>query len=285
MLRIAGREVFFVDQRPQARDPGDNLLFLHGFPSCSLDFHRVVDRLAASHRLIVHDHLGFGLSAKPRGEDYSLFAQAERAIALWRELGVESGHVLGHDYGTSVATEILARHETGELPFELTGMTLCNGSIHLEMARLRFSQRLLRTPLVGEAFARLASRAFFRSRMRALWGDPARAATEDLDALFDALTRAGGRRVLTRLIGYLEERTRHTERWIGALERSEVPIHVLWGTEDPVAVKAIAERLAAEIPDARLSWLAGVGHYPMLEAPDRWVDAVLRHLADRGLAG
>jgi pimeloyl-ACP methyl ester carboxylesterase len=45
-----------------------------------------------------------------------------------------------------------------------------------------------------------------------------------------------------------------------------------------VAVPAIAERLAAEIPGARLTWLDELGHYPMLEDPEAWSRAVLGFL-------
>ena len=45
-----------------------------------------------------------------------------------------------------------------------------------------------------------------------------------------------------------------------------------------MAVKAIAEQLAREIPGAALTWLEDLGHYPMLEAPSRWAEAVLGFL-------
>lgn len=274
-VEVGGEKVFVVD-RPAARsEPGPTLLLLHGFPSCSLDFHRVLDALGRRHRVVAHDHLGFGLSAKPAGAAYSLFDQAELALELWRRLGVERGHLVAHDYGTSVATEILARREDGGLELDLTGVTLSNGSVLIELAKLRPSQRLLLTPGVGAVYARLASRRLFRARMRTLWSDPARADEEDLDALFDALVRDGGRRVLPRLIGYIRERHAHRERWVGALARCGLPVHLLWGVDDPVAVPAIARGLAATVPGARLDWLDGVGHYPMLEAPGAWADGAL----------
>ena len=64
-------------------------------------------------------------------------------------------------------------------------------------------------------------------------------------------------------------------RLLEAHERLDLPVQVLWGDRDPVAVPAIAERLASGIPHATLEWLPGVGHYPMLEAPARWAGAVL----------
>ena len=64
-------------------------------------------------------------------------------------------------------------------------------------------------------------------------------------------------------------------RRFGALSRLDIPGHVLWATEDPVAVLAIGQRLAEIIPSCRATWLEGLGHYPMLEDPERWARAVL----------
>ena len=277
---VLGRTLFCVDAGPRDGEP---ILILHGFPSSSLDFHRVIDRLAATHRVVLHDHLGFGLSDKPQRYSYSLVEQAEHAAALWRQLGITSGHLVAHDYGTSVATEILARREEpGGLPLELAGVTLSNGSVLIELAKLRPSQHLLLTPGVGAIYAQLVSRRLFRARMRTLWSDPARAETEDLDALYDAVVRAGGRRALPRLVRYIHERREHRQRWVGALTRCGLPVHLLWGRDEPVAVPAIAEGLAEMTPGARLTWLDGVGHYPMLEAPDDWADALLDFVSAAG---
>lgn len=269
-------EVFVVEEGPAEAPP---LLLLHGFPSCSYDFHRVLPRLAERHRVIAHDHPGFGLSAKPANAAYSLLEQAEVALALWRRLGVRRGHLIAHDYGTSVATEVLARRERLGIPVELASVALCNGSVHLELAAVTRSQRLLKHPLVGPLFARLVGRRFFLARMRSLWGDEERLDPADLEVLWEAVERHGGRRVLPAVSRYLDERVRFARRWIGALERLDLPTLVLWGDRDPVARPAIAERLAAEIPRARLEWLEGIGHYPMLEAPEAWAGAILAHVA------
>jgi pimeloyl-ACP methyl ester carboxylesterase len=82
--------------------------------------------------------------------------------------------------------------------------------------------------------------------------------------------------VLPKITGYLNQRVHNWERWIGALRRTKVPIHVVWGTEDPVAVVEMAHVLVNEIPNSQVTFLEDIGHFPMLEAPDRWVAAVRR---------
>ncbi len=271
-LSLKGLRVFYIDAGPPE---ADCLLVLHGFPTSSLDFHRVLDALAGEYRVIVHDHPGFGFSDKPADYSYSLLEQAEIAFELWRELGVGSGHLVAHDYGTSVATEILARRERGGIPVELESVTLANGSVLLELARLRMSQRIARSPVLGPIFSRLITRGYFKRVMRRLWADPRRAEKGDLEAMWQSIREHDGHLRTTQISSYLDERVRFRYRWIGALERLDVPAHVLWGRRDPVAVAVIAERLAEKIPGATLTWLDDLGHYPMLEDPQRWSAALL----------
>jgi pimeloyl-ACP methyl ester carboxylesterase len=254
---------------------GDPILYLHGFPTSSYDLRLALPRLTAAHPVVVHDHLGFGLSDKPAGYAYSLFGQADAALAVWRALGIERGHVVAHDYGTSIATELLARREDGNLPIDLRSVTLTNGSVIIELAHLSIAQRLLRGPL-GPSFARVAGRHVFLASMRRLFGDPAR--MPDMNADFDLLSLAAGRNRLPRISRYLEERVRYGPRWTAALAHADVPLRLVWGDRDPIAVPAIARRVHELAPNSQITWLDGVGHYPMLEAPDRWADAILSGL-------
>jgi pimeloyl-ACP methyl ester carboxylesterase len=56
-------------------------------------------------------------------------------------------------------------------------------------------------------------------------------------------------------------------------------VTIVWGTDDPIAVAAMATRLQGVRPDAPLTWMPDVGHYPMLEAPSAFLDAVVPALS------
>ena len=274
-LRLLGQTVFAMDTGPRETEP---LLILHGFPTSSFDFHLSLGRLSSHNRVILHDHLGFGFSDKPEDYSYSLIEQADVAVMVWQKLGVTKGHVLAHDYGTSIATELCARRERGLLPIEMLSLTLTNGSVHRELAHLQPSQRILQSKNFGPLFARLANKFIFRAQIRRILGDGAAVSNDEIDAMWASIRHDDGHLRLPDISSYLDERVRFRQRWIGALTRFDRPAHVLWGHQDPIAVPLMAETLTAEIPTAKLTWLKDLGHYPMLERPSEWADAAAEFL-------
>ncbi len=272
-LTVFGRRVFVRSEGEGGKDP---VVYLHGYPTSSFDLRHAMALLARTRRVVAHDHLGFGLSDKPADYSYSLIEQADVAVAVWTLLGVSRGHVVAHDYGTSVATELCARVARGMLPFRMLSVTFCNGSMLLELARLRLTQQLLRNRTIGPVFARLASYRIFRWQLRRILARPDSVGDRELELAWWLLLNGKGRERMARISSYLDERVRFRERWIGslpALKERGVPVRVVWARKDPIAVPAIAERVA-DLSGTKASWLDDLGHYPMLEDPPAWAGAI-----------
>ncbi len=273
--RARGRTIETRDGRVWAMEAGSGagptVLVLHGFPTSSWDFAEALPFVSGERRVVLFDFLGYGWSDKPPEHAYSLFEQADVAIAVARAFGVERAHVWAHDMGTSVLTELLARRERGLLPLSIESVALMNGSVFIEMSHLTVGQRLLRTPL-GPAFAALNNKRTFQAQMRRVFARKPTSA--ELDGMWALLAREDGARRLPQLIRYVDERWRFARRWNGALERLDVPALVAWGKRDPVAVFAIGERLAKTIPGAELVAFEELGHYPQVEDPARVAGAV-----------
>jgi pimeloyl-ACP methyl ester carboxylesterase len=224
---------------------------------------------------VLHDHLGFGLSEKPADYSYSFLEQAELAIGLWTKLGIKRGHVIAHDYGTTVASELVALRERGLLPLNLLSITMSNGSVLVELAQLRLAQRILRNQTFGPYLARMSNLGFFKKQIRRILAKPENVTDAELEALFEALISDDGRERLSPISQYLDERVRFRERWFGALVRTDLRTHLLWGKKDPIAVPAIPEKLHASMKSAKLTWIDDLGHYPMLEDAERWATLLL----------
>ncbi|MCB1304008.1 MAG: alpha/beta hydrolase, partial [Leptospiraceae bacterium] len=84
---------------------------------------------------------------------------------------------------------------------------------------------------------------------------------------------------LPRITQYLRERQLFWHRWVGGLKVTNLHTHILWGNEDPITGGTIARIHHEEMAGSQLTLLEGVGHYPMIEAPERWATALLSGLA------
>jgi len=270
----AGFRTFTVDIPAAGSETLEPLLVIHGFPTNSFDFHRVVDVLALHRRVLLFDLVGFGLSAKP-DMAYSLDTHADVAEDFVAAAGVSSLALLTHDLGDSVGGELLARNAEGRWPVEVTRRVLSNGSIYIEMAHLTPGQQLLLS-LPDERLPDTAGidGVTMASSLAATFGPGTPVDEAEMSALWEMISHEEGHLLLPRTIRYIEERRRNQSRYTGAIETHPSPLAVVWGTEDPVAVRAMATRLCASRPDATLTWLDGIGHYPMLEASSDFAAAV-----------
>jgi len=260
-------------------DTGGNfkttIVILHGYPTSSYDFYKVLKPLSEKYRIILHDHLGFGFSDKPSYEKYSLKTQASIAEKLWNTLKIKEVIVLAHDYGTSVATELIARQNEDKLNIDLKGIILCNGSVHIELAKLRPIQKMLKSRFLGRFVAFFASQKTFSRNMKRIFHDSSKLTNNELENMWYLLIQNKGKKVLPKITRYIDERYKYWDRWIGALKKTDLIIAMVWATEDPVAVKAIASQLENDIKNSRLSWLEKTGHYPMLENHELWTTLVI----------
>ncbi|MFN8035629.1 MAG: alpha/beta hydrolase [Acidimicrobiia bacterium] len=269
--KLLGNDVFVVDvaaESPGAPEPAEPVLVLHGFPTSSIDWRRVIGPMREGRRVILFDFLGYGFSAKP-DQRYSLFEQADLVEALVADLGIRAAVIVSHDMGDSVAGELCARSLDGTLGFEITRRVLANGSIYLDMAHLTDGQQLLLS-LPDEQLPEGLGFELVEAALAATCAPAMVPPADELAAMADAVVRDGGDRLLSRLIRYVEERRQHEGRWTGAIETHPSPLTIVWGTADPIAVWPMAQRLHAARPDATLVELDGVGHYPMVEDPERF---------------
>ncbi|MES0874784.1 alpha/beta fold hydrolase [Sinimarinibacterium thermocellulolyticum] len=267
-----GHDIFY--QRHGAGETA--LLLIHGFPTASWDFEPVWNGLCERfEHVLAPDLLGFGFSAKPKRHRYSLLEQADLCEQLLARYEVRRVHVLAHDYGVSVAQELLARQlERPEREATILSTVLLNGGLFPETHRPTGAQKLLKSPLGPLLAALMNERAFGRAFSR-VFGPRTRPTPIELHDFWRLITFNDGQRVIPRLLRYIDERRAQRSRWVGALTHTTVPLRLINGAEDPVSGAHMARRYAELVPDADIVSLEGIGHYPQFEAPDRVLRAVL----------
>lgn len=250
------------------------LLLIHGYPTSSFDWTFVWRDLSRRFRLAALDMLGFGMSEKPRDIAYSISMQADFQEALLEHLGVGEAHILAHDYGDTVAQELLARHDEGALSFLLKTVVFLNGGLFPEQHRARPLQTIGVSPL-GFLISLFASKAGLRKSFDQIFGPNTKATGEEIDAHWAMICEKGGDRILHRLLHYIPERRQNRERWVGALQTTSVPLRLIDGGADPVSGAHMLRHYRELVPNADAVLLETIGHYPHTEAPDDVVKAFL----------
>ena len=260
-IRLLGRRIFTRTAIVGDRKP---LLLIHGYPTSSYDWHALWEPLAERYSLYALDMLGFGLSEKPRGLRYTIEHQADICQALVAEHECGPVHILAHDYGDTVAQELLARDREGRM--RLRSVTFLNGGLFPETHRPRLIQRLLALPMLGPFIAHGTTVSGLRVN-DAIHCRPQSAFRRRTARPVGTHRARGGRVALAGLITYMKQRRVNRKRWVGALVDTTVPRKLICGAMDPISGAHLADRYRELVPNPDVTYLDDVGHYPQLEAP------------------
>lgn len=270
-LSIGSYELFVQDE-----GQGETLVLLHAFPTASWGWHRVWENLSQKYRLIAPDLLGSGFSDKPLGKQYSILHLADLLEETFKELGLQSFHVLAHAYGVSTAQELLARfHHRPRYPWQIKSFCFINGGIFPEVTQTTGMQKFLLTPL-GRFFAQTfpSPYSMFKKNFSQTFGPDTKPNEKELQDFWELLTYKEGHKRVPDVIEYLRERKKHRDRWVQAMLETEVPLGLINGTHDALAGDAINQRWAELLPNSPLILIEqAVGHYPPWELPEEVLEA------------
>jgi pimeloyl-ACP methyl ester carboxylesterase len=272
-VQLLGHRIAYWQAGPKDKPV---VLLIHGFPSAAWDWQGLWQPLSQGYRVVALDLLGFGYSDKPKDHAYSLIEQADIVMALTRQLGIERFHLLAHDYGVSVAQELLARH--GDQVKEPVGaaashrgfllsLGLLNGGLFAETQNHNLVMTLMNSAF-GPWLVKLADEESFSARFAAVFGDQSQPTEQQLQSYWQLINEQQGVLVQPELIGYIDERYQHRDRWVESMQATTVPMRIIVGAEDSLSGDNVLQRYRELIANADGVRLPGVGHYPQLEATE-----------------
>ena len=279
---INGYQLFVVDEGEAEQE---TLLLIHGFPTSSWDWQPIWSALRGRYRVVAMDMLGFGFSDKPTAHRYSIHEQADLVEGVVQSLGLTRFHVLAHDYGDTVAQELLARQNRGEGAGQWQSVCFLNGGLFPETHRALLTQKLLLSPL-GALFNKLSTKKKFDAAFSRVFGPDTKPSAQELDDFWSLVTYNNGKHIFHKLITYMKDRRTHRERWVDALRQSCVPIALINGSVDPVSgAHMVARYQELGLPLNWLERLDTIGHYPQVEAPDAVAKSYLGFLESNAVTG
>ena len=249
----SGRAVY-TEVRGPAEGPSTPVLLVHGFASNHDVWRPLEPALRDRRRTINVDLPGFGWSSRGDG-DYSPVALAADLVDVLDAVGAHGPvDVVAHSWGSSVTLALALDH-----PDRVRRVVLVGAWIYDEQIPPFF--RWARLPGVGE----MLFSGFYHERpderFPLAFEDPSVVSQELVDAIERSFDRPGtSRAALAAARGqcFLQLQTRY--------RTVTQPSLLVWGAEDHVALLRHGQRLARELPDARLAVIPAVGHFPMIEA-------------------
>jgi pimeloyl-ACP methyl ester carboxylesterase len=243
---------------------GEALLLIHGMAGSSATWRAVIPELAKRYRVIAPDLLGHGESAKPRG-DYSLGAFAAWLRDLLDALGIRQATVIGQSLGGGVAMQFAYQHRDYCQRLVLISSGGLGPDLNWILRILSAPGAELVLPVVapqpvlnlGNKLGSWLTSAGIKSpRTGEMWSAYC--------SLSDRPTRQAFLRTLRSVVDYRGQA-------VSALGKIHVsyglPTLLIWGEQDRIIPVAHGYAAHDAVPGSRLEVLAGVGHFPHVEAP------------------
>ena len=254
---INGQQLHYIDE-----GRGETLLFVHGTPSWSFDFRKLIKGLKADYRCVAVDHIGFGLSDKPERYDYSTQNHSQTLEKFVLEKQLENVTLVVHDFGAPIGLNVAMHH-----PERIKGLVILNAWLWSSTHDPDFAKlaRALRNPLLPFLYRTLNfSPRFLLPRS---FGDQKLSPSllKQYTRPFKNRRQRQGPLAFARSL--LLDQDWFESLWYKKYDIAEKPGLLIWGMKDPLIKPAFLAKFQAGFPQATTVVLDGCGHFPQEECP------------------
>jgi len=248
---------------------GAPVLLLHGIPTWSFLYNEVIPQLGRHHRVIAPDLLGHGYSDRRDFFDRSLLAQTDMIVRFMDQLEIERAHFVGHDTGGGVSLIMAIHHPARVDRLVLTNVVAYDSWPIDDMVALGNPEWRSKSPKDVADFivSGLPEGIFNQDRLTRAFKEGIVAPYSDEEGKISIIRNASALN------------TNHTTMLVERHGEIRAPTLCLWGVHDPWQTIRDGERLAQEIPDARLVRVENASHWIPHDAPDIFSEEIRSFLA------
>ncbi|HEX6314285.1 MAG TPA: alpha/beta fold hydrolase [Gemmatimonadaceae bacterium] len=253
---------------------GPPALFVHGTPTWSFEYRHVIRAAMTSSRCIAPDHLGFGLSDRPRQASYTPEAHGRRLREFVDALGLDRFALVVHDYGGPIGLPLALAGRVTRLVLMNTWMwpfdddkEMRNRAKVVQGALGRWMYRHLNASLKMLMPSAYAVKSRLTRNIHRQYLEPFRDREDRVRVLWPLASALLGSSPFYRDL-YAQ---------IGALRA--IPTTIIWGLKDTAFRPHQLERWREELPQASILALDNAGHWPHEEAPSEVAEAIAEFLA------
>ncbi len=276
-LALPGLRMHVVTAGPP---DGPAVILLHGFPEFWYSWRFQIRALAAAgYRVIAPDQRGYNLSEKHG--PYDVLTLVTDIARLQDACGVSRSHIVGHDWGATVAWAFAAIH-----PTRVDKLAIVNGphpNAYVETLRnypkqiaMSWYIALFQIPAIAERFVR-ADNYQMLDKMFARIPDSSMT-PDDIHLYKQAIARNGA---LTAALGWYREIPKRMLAGKLALPNPciEASTLVIWGERDFALAKECNGPLEKYVPQLRVHYLPAAGHWAQMDHPEEVNALLLEHFA------
>lgn len=231
------------------RGSGEAALFLHGAPLNGYQWRGAIDRLSPYRRCLAPDFMGLGYSQVPEHQTLAADAQAEMLASLLDSLAIGAVDLVASDSGGAVAQLFLVRY-----PERVRSLLLTNCDVEPDSppAKVKPIVEMARAGTLDDMTAQwLTDKSLARSTFgAAVFRDPAGFADETIEYYIAPLLSTPLRRAQYNAFHAAFE-PNPLAGIEAALERSTVPVRVVWGAADDIFAQSDAEYLDRVFPNSQ----------------------------------
>jgi haloalkane dehalogenase len=255
---------------------GPATVFVHGTPTWSFEYRHVIRAAMDTGRCIAPDHLGFGLSERPRTATYTPEAHAERLRQFVDAIGLDRFALVVHDFGGPIGLPLALNGRVTRVvilnswmwPFE-DDKEMTNRARFAGSAMGRWMYRNLNASLRMIMPSAYAHRSRLTRAIHKHYLEPFRNPDDRVLVLWAlAQSLLGSASYYRSLFGRVDSLRR-------------IPVSIIWGLRDTAFRPNILARWRSALPEAAILTLDHAGHWPHEEAPSEVAEAIAKFLVNQ----
>lgn len=265
---INGQRLHYIDE-----GKGPAILFVHGTPSWSFDYRHLVKKLQENYRCIAIDHIGFGLSDKPRHYDYSTQNHSKTLEKFVLEKQLDRLTLVVHDFGGPIGLNFARQY-----PEKIKRLVILNSwlwSSKSDPGFVRLS-KLLKSPLLPFLYRYLNfSPRFILPKS---FGDrklPQHIIRQYTKPFAGKNERNG---VVAFAGSLLNDQDWFQELWDTRQAISDKPTLFIWGMKDPLIKPHYLDKFKNGFRNSTTKRLETTGHFPQEEQPEIVAQEIMNFL-------
>lgn len=253
---------------------GEPVIMLHGYGASAYSWRRLRPALARTHTVIAIDLKGFGRSEKPFDDTYSALDQAKLILDFIEKRDLRNITLIGHSFGGSVALALAIKLNQVR-PTRLKKLVLLDAAAYEQ--GLPPALHVLRVPVLAQvASTAIPPEVKSAAALAFAYQDPSKVGSADVAAYARPMYEPGNQHAL------IETARKIIPKYANILTYQyrtlRQPALLIWCRNDRIVPLAIGQRLARELPRARLEIIESCGHVPQEEEPELTALAISRFL-------